>query len=353
MDINKNKQNTNPRDNSIDLIKSIAIVFILLLHLKPIVPSDFTLDSFWVSGLSFLVDFLNKQIFLLSVPSFIIVSLYLYHKKYQQNILYTKKRLTGLLKIFIFWQSMQLLVYFGLKKINLPLNLNLTIPESDLMAVVSGSGPNLPIIGGSVFYFLFVLIILTIVYFLNLTISKTKVFSQSLILVNLIIIVILLIYFEYLNWNNVNIKYYRLTNFFIYVPATYIIASKPRTFLHYRWYYAAVFFLFSCQDYFLSHHGYQLSKYARVSIFFGCLWFVAMIFQRQIPTNKVSQFLSKYSLGLFALHRYFQLLFTLVFANFATLTSNTLNLTVFVATIILSITFVYVLGFTPLKKFVS
>jgi len=84
-------------------------------------------------------------------------------------------------------------------------------------------GPPLPIIGGSVFYFLFVLLILvsvSTVFYLFRNIEKL------FPLIGITVVIVSILYFEFLNLNGRGLLYWRIDNFMIYIPLSYFLLRQ-------------------------------------------------------------------------------------------------------------------------------
>lgn len=132
-----------PRDKGLDTLKAISITFVLILHLHPIKFIGENNDNV-INILNSLVKNLELQVTRTAVPTFFIVSLYLFFLK-NPNIDYLKKRLTNLCKIFSFWTVVQLIFA--------------TIVNGEVPAfswkILIGVDPTLPLVSDSVLYFLF------------------------------------------------------------------------------------------------------------------------------------------------------------------------------------------------------
>lgn len=102
------------RDYSLDIIKAIGIILVLCWHFQPFDITAPRLLDYHIRGIFREgIKAFYLQITLLGVPSFILVSMYLYFKRLDEHGLrYTKPRLWHLINIFVFWVSVQILVVY-------------------------------------------------------------------------------------------------------------------------------------------------------------------------------------------------------------------------------------------------
>ncbi|NJM21682.1 MAG: acyltransferase family protein [Richelia sp. SM1_7_0] len=289
------------RDNSLDVLKAISIIFVLIWHLRPL--------SFILNKNTHIIIFitakivrdLELQLCLTAVPLFYIVSLYLFFLKKPDNK-YFLFRIRKIFKIFAFWSIFHYIFFLIVTK---------EVPKLS-WEIIIGLKPSLPFVGDSVFYFLFNLICLTTFAFLYQKINSTKLIRM----VNYIIIIFCLIFFEASCINNSLIPYHWLINFIIYVPIAYYLVNKPNEILKYKFFYFAAYILFSLHDIYLRTYSYFPSIYGRISIVCGALTIFCFIYSLKIKDSWYIQKLSKYSLGLFAIHKYWQCLILLLISNF-------------------------------------
>jgi surface polysaccharide O-acyltransferase-like enzyme len=86
------------RDYNLDNLKAYSIIFVLIWHLEPfnITSSQPKLNLIY----TFLIDFIMWQVSLVAVPTFIVVSLYLFFSKAVDRNFYLIKRLKNLGIVF-------------------------------------------------------------------------------------------------------------------------------------------------------------------------------------------------------------------------------------------------------------
>ncbi|WP_373529219.1 acyltransferase family protein [Nostoc sp.] len=286
------------RNHSLDVLKALSIVFVFIWHLRPFqfIINDSTPVTVHIFA-KILRDF-ELQLSLTAVPIFYIVSLYLFFQK-SDSVKYFQRRITKLIKIYLFWVIVQNIFFISATR---------TIPSFS-WKIITGLQPSLPTVGDSVFYFLFNLICLTSLAFLYQLI-KSDYLKR---IVSCTIGIFCLFYFEASCLLNIRIPYYWLVNFVIYVPIAFHLANFPNKVLSFKFYYLIAFILFSFHDIYLRTFGYHLSIYGRIAIICGAMTIFCYVHSRkEIKENLLVQKLSKYSLGLFSLHKYWQYLFFLL-----------------------------------------
>lgn len=279
------------RDLRLDTLRALAIVLVLLRHLQPLKFSS----GFPAQYMSFF----HYQVTLIAVPIFYIVSLFLFYSHSLDNTTYLKRRLRRISKLYGFWTIVQLTVYAVIVYVGLehePISIS---------GVILEGGPRLPRIGGSVFYFLFNLIPLTILAFLY-----AKLNDRIKMPIGIAVILGSAIYFTLCSIRGVDIPYWRLDNFILYIPIAYMLAHKGNRF---RWYLCTSLVLssFNCWGVFGSG-----GAYAQVSVVSGAVAVSCIIYYLALGLkNRFTGFLGRFSLGIFALHKYLRLLFQWVFAR--------------------------------------
>lgn len=355
------------RDTKLDLIKAISICLVLVLHIRPVrILSEDTLSY---SGIA---NFILDQIYLtttpLAVPLFILTSLFLLITKLQSTgIEYCINRCKRLLEIFLFWTTIHISIYYCIVFIQSLLshtNFSWYIPNLRIYEVLSGISPALPIVGDSVFYFIVVLVFLTLITYYFLTIKSHGIKNN----IALSVFILSLVYFEILNITRTYIAYWRLDNFIVYIPIAYFLVNqqiKEISKSHIFWLYLC-FFIFGCQDILLRSYSINIGLYGRISIVCGALAvFSSCINCSSLKPNKVVDFLSKFSLGTFAIHKYYLYISTLVTLNLFGILGWSTSISImglpvdipafFTAfpTIFFTLVTVHLLNYSPLQKFVK
>jgi hypothetical protein len=184
------------------------------------------------------------------------------------------------------------------------------VHNDDLIYLFMHGGPSLPLVGGSVFYYLFVLVCLSalVILFRAIPVSPRRLYVLAYVTVFLC-----LCYFQWLNWHGRKIPYWRLDNFLIYVPLAYIVWQQ-----HERVWRAGTvtilfvcFVLFAIQDIYIRNYIWSTGTgiYSRALVVFGSVtifMFLRVIYPRIKNPSGVATFLATYSLGIFAIHKYWQ-----------------------------------------------
>ncbi|MEN6482208.1 MAG: acyltransferase [Anaerolineaceae bacterium] len=327
------------RDSGVDMIKSVCIILVLIWHLQPISAYMMqTNSSFGVFGwLS--VDFLYRYVTTLAVPTLICISMVLFIKKSLLTDGYWKERLPRLILLFLFWTCIQF-VFYLLAGGRFPPTISTIIPDG---------GPGLPYVGGSVFYFLFALVICTGVAAIFLKLSDKLKFIASTIVIFLSCLVFIIS-----SHYKSPLKITEMENYYLYIPIAYYLVKYQNKLVHYR-----MLFIFG----YLLAVAYEAgivrsttSAYARLSIVFGVLSLISIVLPVQFGRRPAMEFLSKYCLGIFCLHKYWLYLFITFLGVIKSQVYVPIflgGLILFITTVVLTFISVYLLGRTKLRKFVS
>ena len=105
------------RDSAIDWLKGISIIFVLLWHFQPI-QIDYHVPKFSSEKvLGYAIYLINNYVFCLAVPTFILISLYLFLSKIQKlNFIEAKKNLVDrsirVFSLYFFYVSVQFSLFF-------------------------------------------------------------------------------------------------------------------------------------------------------------------------------------------------------------------------------------------------
>ncbi|MBT3192162.1 MAG: acyltransferase family protein [Verrucomicrobia bacterium] len=294
------------RDGALDTAKAIAILLVFFWHIKPLAIGYCLSESTW-DQLTFALNVFYKQVSLVAVPTFILVSLQLlYDKLDTQDWRYVIPRMRRLALLFAVWTLCQFVFFYGsyaiLEAVGGGTFTWPRIAERWHIVIMQG-GPPLPIAGGSVFYYLFDLTILCgVAAAFHGAIRKSRYATG----IAAGIAALCLCAFQYYNWAGKGLDYYRLDNFLIYVPLAYLI--RPRRQTRYGIVAAVLFVgfvLLVLQDIFIREHLGGTGAYSRPSVVLGA---VALLYALRAtisrPTPKPVAFLAQHSLGIFALHRF-------------------------------------------------
>lgn len=329
------------RDKGLDTLKSISITFVLILHLHPIIFIGQNDDNI-INFLNSLVKTLELQVARTAVPTFFIVSLYLFFLK-NPNTDYLKKRLTNLCKIFSFWTAVQLIF---------ATIVNGKLPDFSWKIII-GVDPSLPLVSDSVLYFLFNLIILSILAFLYQNIN-----SYNRVLVSYGIVISSALFFELFGLLKLHNPYYFIGNFIIYIPIAFALVNYKDQILRLKLYYLIAYIMFSVHDVILRQSNSNLEYYGRLSIVFGTLTLFCFIYPLSIKDNFYILNLSKYSLGLFTIHKYWQYIFIWLTNIYAVslpkgIPFDIISLVLSILVVLFTSITIKLLSLTKIKQFVS
>jgi hypothetical protein len=339
------------RDYNLDLVKALCIILVLFWHIQPI--RIYTTSKSFISiFVQSILNTFNSQITLIAVPLFYIVSIYLFYLNDKKGMNYFKYRLLRISSLYIFWTIIQYIIFFATTK-----HFYGYIPDRNLVLSLFIGGPDLPNVGGSVFYFLSNMFMLTCFAFFYGWKGEVRVW----LIISYIMIVFLIIYFEIMNINGISIPSRRIDNFIIYVPIGYLLFNKPNL-IKYKYIFVILFIISTVQDIFITKLYYVNFTYARIPIVFGAISIYSLIRENKFSKNKFVIFLSKYSLGIFATHKYWLLFISIILSGIFNINPFDLKNSGFVlsqfwlingfVTIILTLISTYFLGMTPLRRFV-
>jgi hypothetical protein len=318
------------------MLKALSIVLVLIWHLQPIESKFSGLNQ---EQLLFgeVMGFFYKYISLLAVPTFITVSMYLLMQRIPLTWTHIKNRLLHLSHIFLFWVLVQYMFYMLTTG-------SIILPSFD---DVKAGGP-----GGSVFYFLFVLIRATALSFLFMTLNETA----KMILSGLVI-VISCMYFMLSPLYDISVATTSMKNYYVYIPLAYLFLKYKEKFIRYRMIFFCCFILaIVFEELFIQH---CFSAYARLSIFCGVIYFISAIHAREFKHVMALEWLSRFSLGIFALHLYCQYFFLFLFGALKShipdvvMLPSVEKMLIFVLTVTITFSSVYLLSKTKLKVYVG
>lgn len=355
----RNQTEVKSRDQALDFVKAISILLVLFLHLKPIwfdfQPSDTSRLALYCQRI---INLIRLYLCTLAVPLFYISSLYILVQKFQTDIPYLRKRISRLMHLFFFWISIQCVIYFLIHSINMFL-FNVSFPliinsPVDFIICIYKGGPDLPVAGGSVFYFISNLIVLVILLFVFQQIK-----CQNLkYLLSFLIIAGSAVFFEYQQlYMDQIISYWNILNFIPYVPIAWLLTRIRDKYYTLVISLSIIFFLFDIFKKYYFDVPLSLS-YSRGFVLAGSYALFFFLYKNYIKWKGFSM-LSIYSLGIFAVHKYWQLciMFTLNALNIGPIMlSGGFRIDYFIVSILctlLSVMSVYYMRQSPLKYYVS
>ena len=279
------------REPGLDIVKAVCIVLVVIWHLQPISREMLTPGTNLALWGGRIIHFFYFNISLLAVPSFILISLYLFIRKMMTTADYWKKRFLKLFQIYVFWVGIQFILYL-LTGGPLPL---------PLKTIIRSGGPDLsfwPVLPvmPSIFYYLYSLIFCTVLTFLFLKLPEKVKFILAII-----VIFGSCIYFLLTPSLGIAIDTRSLKNYYLYVPAAYLLYRYRDQFLKYKIFFLIAFVCCIILEWTVAD---VTSAYGRVSIFLGAVTFVSFFMSGWNTASRPAILLSRYSLGIFALHGY-------------------------------------------------
>src|SRR5262245_11171536 len=267
------------RETWLDVLKVTATFFVVFWHLHP-------LPAWGDATLPRAVRFFEFEISLTAVPTFLLVSLYLFFARGGDAPGKLASRLSRVGGIYLFWTAVQIAVAVLAGSAGRP-----------AWKWLMSGGPALPHVYHSIFYFLFALLALTVLGWCYSRLGRARA------AVGWFLVIASAAYFEWALLSRVGIPYYRLDNFLLYVPVAHALATRPASLIRARWAFAAAWLGFAVHDLALARPGENLGYvcvYGRLSVVCGALalcTFAASIQWRPRPLVTV---ISRYSLGIYA-----------------------------------------------------
>lgn len=294
---------TKKHFQTFDLYRAIFAIFVVAWHTHALGETELfsSTDKFSVS----LVDVIYFNVFLIAVPLFFQVSLFLYVKNRKNTKEYFKKRIVNLLYLSFFWVSCWLFFITGIEPIPLK-----EIP----IFIITG--------GRSIFYFFISLLLLTVVTEFILRTEKFfkpktyLIIQWLLLLVSILVLVFKGVISNYLG------EYLRLffvpysspINFIPYVFVAIIInqlCKKNKISIGSKFYVVSltIYILLSFIEWntlpnsiYIIYDGYPFPPYERISLIFGSATLLLFAIYKDIKTPKIINYLSASSLGIYCIH---------------------------------------------------
>ena len=354
--------NTLQRDTRLDLAKAIAISLVLFWHLQPIRMPITDKSTVLLKVLGFGLNQFNLQITLVAVPVFFLVSVYLFFQKIENSTSdIMSKRCIRIAVVYFFWTVCQFASFYAIlyaKYLHSGAG-NFAVPLPMHRLIMEG-GPPLPIVDGSVFYFLFVLFVLI---FVSGIFYSFRDLPKIFFIIGASIATVSILYLETLNLRGRGLPYWRIDNFLIYIPLAYFLLKQEKgRLVKYLPYLYAGYIIFAAQDVYLRYHGYNTGGYSRLSIVFGSMALFSSILQmKYLKGNSGITLLSICSLGIFATHKYWQLITNMAFNYFgfsdpayaAWFPLDLRALAIAVISILLTFTALMIASRTVIKRYIS
>lgn len=334
-------KNTN-KIHGLDYLKCISIILVVIWH----VFEPWRLKEY--NSWTYITDILSYNFILLAVPIFFQISLLLFYLKRSDEENYLKRRLPKLFKIYIFW----FFIYVICKIVESRFNYSFPQDIISLLGFIASAG-------GSLFYFLFSLIIITILaefcwIFINKTSHQILIYSSLFIISCLFILLVtlnsvsldknfssILIY-----WSPVNFIPYIFSGFLLFKA---LLISKQRNMLNNGnlllialLIISLLFAALEWRNLYNSSNSspwgiFHLPVYSRLSLVFGsgALVFGCLIYKpRQLLTIKL---ISDYSLGIYCIHLFVKAPLEKIFEYIPIINDTFKNMIMLILIILISI----------------
>ncbi|GFK94168.1 hypothetical protein NNJEOMEG_02008 [Fundidesulfovibrio magnetotacticus] len=321
------------RRASLDWLKALLITFVVVWHARP-----WLLDAQAPFLARACFGFFYFHATTLAVPTFLLVSLYLYFQGREAKPGYFGRRMARLLQLYLFWTLTQWLTSWAFTGELAPLTFS---------HVLQG-GPSLPYVGGSVFYFLSDLLVLTVLAEGYARLGPAWRARAGWAVAGFAT------GFVGLEQAYGIPSYIGLEFFVLYVPAAFHAKELAR---HGRA-FALAWFAFAClESWLIAVHGLEVRTYCRYSNICGALALMGYALSLDLPRRGAVETLSRLSLGVFAVHKIPQSLAHMALAALATpqaalAPSNPQLLALFACTVLGTGVMLWAMDRSPLRRFI-
>ena len=300
-----NETLTSPRWHGIDYLRAFMSLAVIAWHMRLFGTSSlFDLNGYSTHRIQF-SDIINFNLLLLAVPVFFLISIFLQIEKCLKRSPDFWGRIERLTYMYFFWIGIFLIIC------KIEGKFSLLWPDTGLKAVlfvISG--------GKSLFYFLFSLILLTILSQLSMRqpLIQQKILAFFFLVLLWVCPAIVVRYdaFHLLTafWNPLNFLVYVYIARLVY----HYIGNNPH-FIHSILFKKVLLFIFilfvisaTCEWSWLrginnfEYDGYAFPSYTRLSVALGATFLFLLSFTIRRPPCFIIKLLSEYSLGLYCLH---------------------------------------------------
>jgi hypothetical protein len=291
----------NERIYGIDYIRSIMSVFVVMTHFGVVGTSLISSKTQYVNHIFSLSDLISFHVILLAVPSFILVSNFLFILK-TPSFKYLLLRTKRVFILFSFWPIAFILFLYGFP------GLTIFIPDTpgtfwiDILSA------------WDTIYYFFMMLLITfwITYFLSELSNRAIIFFFIISCIIVFLVAPLaksLLYFPLgARWNPLN--------FIPYSPAA-IFISRHRSQIEKKKYHiifsmTLLAIIFSIIEWhidvgsiFFKSEVFAFPPYTRVSLVFASIIVLIVALNPRIRELKIISFMSKHSLALYCLHPFF------------------------------------------------
>ena len=144
LDLAQPQSSSRRRLHGVDALKGLLVILVVLWHTQGITVVLPTTPTWFQRAVDLAVAGIYVEITLLAVPTFLLVSIWLYVLRRDGSAAYLRRRLLRLASLFLVWSVIQTAIALLIE------GRDVRLEVGDLFT----GGPPLPIVGGSVLYFL-------------------------------------------------------------------------------------------------------------------------------------------------------------------------------------------------------
>jgi len=291
----------NSRIGGLDLLRAVMSIFVVIGHMRGGGTSLIFSPGGYKNHTVTFSDFVNFHLLLLAVPTFFLISNYLFAAK-KPDFRYFVRFLARIFVLLVFWTGLLLLYWNGVY--GFLQNAPKTIPGLIVTVLTAGN---------TQYWFFISLILCLSVTYISLRLHTVTVFLlfllSSVFLAFMPYITMLMIFYPLsAYWNPLNFVPFSfsailLVRFGEVVSVRRAIIALTALFL------AVLFSFFEWQfykdDIFFPGQGSAIPAYTRGSLLFSALAIFVLAISSKVRTNNAVYYLSKHSLALYCLHPFF------------------------------------------------
>ncbi len=285
-----------PRHAGLDALRATAIVTVFLWHAQIVRIDELASTGPWVAAAKALRFVLSYEVALMAVPALMLVSLVLFTERFiEHGWPYARRRAGRLARVLAFWLAVQYAAAFAFARA-----FGTSAPPADIAMVLTG-GPD--VLGaGSVLWFLVDLLTLTLLAALYLSIAG----NRRRWLVGACLALASAGYFEWSALTARAVGLQSIAAFVVLIPAAELVLARGKRLQVFAWGGFAAFVAHDLVLRGLEAAGrltFHASSYGRLACVFGATALVALALEAPVRLSRTAEYLSRYSLGLFAVHK--------------------------------------------------
>lgn len=284
------------RHGGLDVLRAAAIVTVLLWHAQ-IFPIDESASAGpWFAAAKAVRFIVSYEVALLAVPVLMLIALVLFSERFvERGWAYARRRILRLAGVLALWLGVQFAAAHLAARA-----FGASAPVAEAAQLLTG-GPD--VLGaGSVLWFLGDLLVLTLCAALYLSIPNARLRW----LVGGVVAAASVGYFEWSALAGRDIGFQSIFAFLVLIPAAELVLARGK---YLRATALAGYALFAVHEVILrglevaGRSSFHASSYGRSACVFGATAIVVLALESRVQPGRAAMHVSRFSLGLFAVHR--------------------------------------------------